>query len=67
MATEEEVMAVIDAAEAIPLGGEALYAEIAGGSSLFGSIDYEASARCSRPPAHRADRVSSSLGSRGRI
>jgi 4-hydroxy-4-methyl-2-oxoglutarate aldolase len=41
VATEEEVMAVIDAAEAIQRREEALRAEIAAGSSLFGATNYE--------------------------
>jgi 4-hydroxy-4-methyl-2-oxoglutarate aldolase len=41
VATEDEVMAVIDAAEAIQRREEALGAQIAAGSSLFGAINYE--------------------------
>ena len=41
VATEDEVMAVIDAAEAIQRREEALRAQIAAGSSLFGAINYE--------------------------
>ena len=41
VATEEEVLAVLDAAEAIQRREEALRAEIAAGSSLFDSINYD--------------------------
>jgi regulator of RNase E activity RraA len=40
VATEEEVLAVLDAAEAIQLREEALRAQIAAGSSLFDRTNY---------------------------
>ena len=41
VATEEEVLAVLDAAEAIQRREEALRAQIAAGSSLFDSMNYD--------------------------
>ena len=41
VATEEEVLAVLDATEAIQRREEALRAQIAAGSSLFDSLNYD--------------------------
>jgi len=50
VATEEQVQAVLDTAEAIQRREEALRMAITAGSSLFDSVNYGAPRRCARRP-----------------